>query len=72
MGRGSGAQTLEQKPEPLLGLLLGDAEQTKDLALQLRIGDPKAAAAQLGSVEDHVVGQGAHLLRSGYKYQPNQ
>ena len=61
MRRRAGAQPLEQESEALLGLLLGDPEQREDPALEPRIRDTQTAAAELGAVQYHVVGQGAHL-----------
>ncbi len=61
--RRAGAQPFEQEPEPRLRRGLVDAEQREHAALERRIGDSDASAAQFRAVEHHVVRLSAHASR---------
>ena len=58
MGRAAKFQGLEQEAEAVLGLLVADLQQLEDAPLHLLAVDTDGAAADLGAVEDHVVGPG--------------
>ena len=54
-----------KKPNRSLRLLVRDAEQLEDQALQRLVVDPDAAAADLAAVQHQVVGARAHAARVG-------
>src|SRR4051812_26716934 len=58
----TGTKALQQEPESLLSLLLGNAEEREDAALEIRISNSKTATAELGAIQHHVVGQRSNLF----------
>ena len=63
--RGAVLERVEEEAEPLLRLLVADAEQAEDARLQLGLVDPDRPGAELPPVEHQVVGLAAHLQRVG-------
>src|SRR2546430_4555334 len=56
-------ESVEQETESSLGVLARHAQPAEDPLLHFRIVDPDAARAELGAIEDQVIGAGAHPHR---------
>ena len=65
MRRRAELEGVNQVAEALLGVLIAEAQSTEHGLLSLGHGDTDGAAAQLGAVEDDVVGLGAAVLLVG-------
>src|SRR6185312_16002706 len=67
VGRSTGAESIEQKSETSLCVRCIDTEERQHAALQRRIVDADAAAAELGTVQHDVVRKCAHFFRRRIK-----
>ncbi len=65
MGRSAVAERVEEEAEPLVGLLVADAEQPEDARLHLVLVDSDRTGTELPTVEHEVVRLAAHLQRVG-------
>src|SRR5688500_15902961 len=59
--------SLEQEPDARSGILIAHTEQAEYPSLQGRVAYPHAAAAKLGAVHDHVVGQRSYGQRIAFQ-----
>ncbi len=59
VGRGAVLEGVEEEAEAGLGFLVRHAEGAEDLGLDILAMDTDGAGAELGAVEDDVVGEGA-------------